>query len=287
MDSLLIVGTKSSDPLAPRLHLTAAQAHWQYIGFTVYPLFPGRTITRVPTDSEVAVIVLEGTCAVKAGTEWFTEVGARSSVFDSISPEAVYCPPQYAIEIRGLSQGECVVATAPAAHGVGGPRLIRGGDIPYEVRGEGYTQRYIRHILDEHHMAEKLLLAEVVTPPGNWSSFPPHKHDEEIPNQEAYLEEIYYYRMNPGQGHALQRVYTHDGFDVTVAPGDGDVVLVPRGYHMVASPPGFATYYLNVMAGHHRAWRYTLDPDYAHIAPKDGNIMGQVFGGGFPIGNDT
>ncbi|MCL6443114.1 MAG: 5-deoxy-glucuronate isomerase, partial [Alicyclobacillus sp.] len=163
----------------------------------------------------------------------------------------------------------------PAQRGAGGPRCIRRADIPFEHRGSGQTERFVHHILDEHHPAEKLLLVEVVTPAGNWSSFPPHKHDQDIPGRETYLEETYYYRFDPPHGQALQRVYDKQGMDEVLTPHDGDVVLVPRGYHPVASPPGFTTYYLNVMAGHQRVWKYTVDRDYQHVTPKTGDITGE------------
>src|SRR3989442_8266960 len=111
-------------------------------------------------------------------------------------------------------------------------------------------ERRIHHILMEDAAAESLLLTEVLTPAGHWSSYPPHKHDTDDPPRETALEETYYHRIRSGEGFALQRVYTRDGtLDETVAARDGDVVLVPRGYHTVSAPPGYDLYYLNVMAG--------------------------------------
>jgi 5-deoxy-glucuronate isomerase len=103
----------------------------------------------------------------------------------------------------------------------------------------------------------------VVTPAGHWSSYPPHKHDTDAMPDEALLEETYYHRLRGGAGFAFQRVYTDDGsLDEGVAVGDGDVVLVPRGYHPVAGDPRADLYYLNVMAGPVRAWRVTVAPGY-------------------------
>lgn len=278
MTPILITHHQPPVTTQPIVQITPQTAAWQYVGFAVYRLQTGDTLLLPQAACETAVIVLEGQCEVVAGATPFPQVGKRQSVFDAaIGPEAVYCPPGLSLTVHALTKSEVAVATAPAEKGIGGPRLIQSEDISYEIRGDQATRRFIRNILDENHAAEKLLLVEVVTPPSHWSSFPPHKHDAEILGTEAYLEETYYYRMNPPQGHALQRVYGGSDLNEVVAPGDGDLVLVPHGYHMVASPPGFSTYYLNVMAGPHRVWRYTLDPDYDHIAPRDGKITGQVF----------
>ena len=128
-------------------------------------------------------------------------------------------------------------------------------------------QRRIHNILMNNAPAERLLLVEVLTPGGNWSSYPPHKHDTHRPPTETYLEEIYYHRLRPGDGFALQRVYDDAReLDVTLAVSDGDVVLVPRGYHPVVAPPGCDLYYLNVMAGPERSWQFSVDPAFERLA---------------------
>jgi 5-deoxy-glucuronate isomerase len=113
----------------------------------------------------------------------------------------------------------------------------------------------------EDRPAESLLVTEVLTPAGNWSSYPPHKHDIDDPPTETYLEETYYHRMARPEGFAVQLVYTDDhSLDEAIQVRDGDVVLVPRGYHPVAAGPGYDLYYLNVMAGPRRRWLVTTDP---------------------------
>jgi 5-deoxy-glucuronate isomerase len=132
------------------------------------------------------------------------------------------------------------------------------------TRGAGSNTRYVRNILSETVAAESLLVVEVITPGGNWSSYPPHKHDRDALPDESYLEETYYHRISPKQGFAFQRVYTDDrSLDETMAVYDRDVVLVPRGYHPVGAPHGYELYYLNVMAGPKRTWRFHNDPDHA------------------------
>jgi len=129
------------------------------------------------------------------------------------------------------------------------------------VRGQGTNRRYVRNILPESEPADSLLVVEVITPGGHWSSYPPHKHDTETPGEETQLEETYYHRIDPPQGFAFQRVYTDDGaVDETMTVQDGDVVMAPRGYHPVGAPHGYDVYYLNVMAGPKRAWVFRNDP---------------------------
>jgi 5-deoxy-glucuronate isomerase len=142
--------------------------------------------------------------------------------------------------------------------------LIGSAEVRHETRGSGGELREINHILMEDAPAESLLITEVVTPAGHWSSFPPHKHDLDDPPRETYLEETYYHRLQPANGFAFQRVYTEDrSLDESIAVSDGDVVLVPRGFHPVAAGARHNLYYLNVMAGPLREWRITPDPDFA------------------------
>ena len=163
---------------------------------------------------------------------------------------------------RAVTYLELTVASAPAQHGAE-PLLIRPEDIEVEIRGRGNMEREIRPILMEDRPAERLLIVEVLTPSGHWSSYPPHKHDRDEPPHERYLEETYYHRIQPIQGFALQRIYTQDrSLDETLTFQDGDVVLVPKGYHVVSAPPGYDLYYLNVMAGPVREWRIKNDPDH-------------------------
>jgi 5-deoxy-glucuronate isomerase len=143
------------------------------------------------------------------------------------------------------------------------PRVLPAAEIVEETRGYGAQERTVRPILMAAQAADSLLVCEVITPGGNWSSYPPHKHDRDALPQESFLEETYYHRISPAQGFALQRVYSaeHD-LDETMSVRDRDTVLVPRGYHTVSAPPGYDLYYLNVMAGPTRAWAIANDPDH-------------------------
>jgi 5-deoxy-glucuronate isomerase len=141
--------------------------------------------------------------------------------------------------------------------------VLPGRELEVETRGYGAQERLVHPILMAGREAESLLVCEVLTPAGHWSSYPPHKHDRDDPPHETFLEETYYHRVSPARGFGLQRVYSHDRkLDETLAFGNRDCVLVPRGYHTVSAPPGYDVYYLNVMAGPTRAWAVANDPDH-------------------------
>jgi 5-deoxy-glucuronate isomerase len=175
----------------------------------------------------------------------------------------VYAPPGGTLAITGASEGcEVALCWAPAERGAA-PARISASDIRPFKRGSGRTERTIHNILMEDRPAESLLVTEVLTAGGNWSSYPPHKHDTDNLPTESYLEETYYHRTARPAGFAVQMVYTDDrSLNEALQVRDGDVVLVPRGYHPVVAGPGYDLYYLNVMAGPHRRWLVTTDPDH-------------------------
>ncbi len=230
--------------------VTPESAGWTYVGFSVHRL-SGR-LERVEDGREACIVLLAGSCSFMGLGE-----AARATVFDG-PPTALYVPPGTAWWVEG--EGELAVCTAPARGGLE-PRLL---DAPELVtRGSGTEERYIANILMEREPAESLLVTEVVTPAGHWSSYPPHKHDRDDPPNERALEETYYHRLRGGHGFAFQRVYTDDGeLDESIAAEDGDIVLVPRGYHPVVADPRVDLYYLNVMAGPVREWRVSVAPGY-------------------------
>ena len=190
-------------------------------------------------------------------------VGDRgeSGPFDG-PPHALYLPPGTAYRVEATSELELAACSAPAETGVEA-FVVRPEEIEVERRGSGNMEREVRPILMAERPAERLLVVEVITPNGHWSSYPPHKHDRDAAPEETYLEETYYHRVNPEQGFAVQRVYTEDrSLDETMTVSDGDTVLVPGGYHAVSAPPGYDLYYLNVMAGPLREWKFKNDPDH-------------------------
>lgn len=253
-----------SDPAADgRIQsVTPESADWGYVGFEVFRLAPGQVLTRETGDREVCLVLVSGKADVSAGTESWTGIGDRMSVFESKRPYAVYVPAGAAYTVTALTEVELGACSAPGT-GTLPPRLIGPEDVGYQARGEGTNRRHIYDILPETAPAESLLVVEVITPPGHWSSYPPHKHDTEALPDETYLEETYYHRIDPAQGFAVQRVYTDDGaLDETMAVRDRDVVMVPKGYHPVGAPHGYKLYYLNTMAGPKRLWRFRNAPDH-------------------------
>ncbi len=246
-----------------------ASAGWTYLDAAVHRLLPGARLDRDADACEKLVLVLEGRASVRAGDRDFGMVGSRASVFDGPPAPVILVEPGLAVQVVAETAALVVVAGAP-----GGPvrrtAYVPPGDILIETRGSGQTERRIHHLLPPSAEAGRLIAYEVFTPGGNWSSYPPHKHDSENPPVEAQLEELYFYRFAKPQGFAFARVYTPDrSLDESLAPGDGDVVLVPEGYHPVGAPHGYDCYYLNVMAGPNRAWHFTIDPDHAWLMDWD------------------
>ncbi len=240
-----------------------ASAGWTWTTFHVYRLEPGQQIARAADDQERLVLLLEGYASVHAGTHSFERVGSRMSVFDGPPAEVVLVEPGLDVSVVALSA--CLVGVAAAPGGrVQRTAHIRASEILVEDRGSGNTARRIHHLLPPGgDVAGRLIAFEAFTPGGNWCSYPPHKHDTENPPVEAALEELYYYRFARPAGFAFTRVYTPDRtLDETMTPMDGDLVLVPRGYHPVGAPAGYDCWFLNIMAGPNREWHFTIDPDH-------------------------
>jgi len=258
----LVVGiNERPDESGSVVKVTPESAGWEYVGFEVMRLAEGRTVERGTGGEEVCLVVLAGYCNVFAGDDEWRGIGGRDSVFEG-PPYAVYLPPGTEYAVEADSYLELAVCSAPAEKGAE-PSLVRPEDVEVEVRGSGNAQRRIHPILMDTRPAERLLVVEVLTPNGHWSSYPPHKHDRDALPEESYLEETYYHKVRLPQGFAVQKVYTEDrSLDETMTVGDDDTVLVPRGYHAVAAPPGYDLYYLNVMAGPTREWKFKNDPDH-------------------------
>ena len=239
--------------------ITPESAGWAHVGFEVVAL--DGTVTRHTGDRELCVVVVSGTVDLaSAHGEW--SIGGRPDPFSG-PPDAAYLPPGTTVELSGAA--ELGLCWAPASGGAPA-RVLPASEVDVEVRGEGVFERRIHPILMAGEAADALLVCEVLTPGGHWSSYPPHKHDRDALPGESLLEETYYHRVRPEHGFGLQRVYTDDrSLDETVAVGDRDTVLVPRGYHTVSAPPGYDLYYLNVMAGPRRVWAIANDPDHDWI----------------------
>lgn len=242
--------------------VTPESAGWSYVGFDVYRLRSGVSVERTSEGREVCAVLLSGRAHITFdGHEW-SNVGGRQNVFEGM-PDAVYAPPGGKLTVTAASDvAEVALCWAPAIRGLS-PALLPASDVQSFTRGSGRAERTIHNILMEDRPAESLLVTEVLTPAGNWSSFPPHKHDTEDLPRETCLEETYYHRTARPEGFAVQLIYTDDrSLDEAIHVRDGDVVLVPRGYHPVVAVPGYDLYYLNVMAGPKRRWLVTTDPHH-------------------------
>ncbi|GGF66809.1 5-deoxy-glucuronate isomerase [Paenibacillus albidus] len=249
------------------LSVTPETAGWKYVGFKVHQLQAGESLAALTEHNEVCLVLLSGRATVATEQVIFAGIGERMSVFDGIPPYSVYVPAGDRYEVQALTELELAVCLAPAK-GQLEARLITPSDTGTEERGSGSMSRRVVNILPEQSEAESLLVVEVHTRGGNWSSYPPHKHDQDNLPEESYLEETYYHRVNPPQGFVIQRVYNDSGtLDETLAVYDRSVVLVPEGYHPVSAPPGYDSYYLNVMAGPVRTWVFRNDPQHEWLFP--------------------
>ena len=250
--------------------ISAAAAGWRYVGFGLYRLTAGESVAEETGTNEVMLVVVEGRAhIVGAGEDWGV-VGDRMNVFERSPPHCVYIPNDQQWTIS--AETNCVVAVCSAPGKSGHPaRKIGPSEITLTERGKGTNTRYINNIAMEHEdYCDSLLVTEVFTPAGHWSSYPSHRHDEDDYPRITYLEETYYHRLKPQNGFGVQRVYTDDGsLNETMAVADGDVVLVPRGHHPCAAPYGFEMYYLNVMAGPLRKWRFVAAPEVEWILERD------------------
>jgi 5-deoxy-glucuronate isomerase len=256
--SLLVKSAPTGEAI---VRVTPESARWKHVGFEARRLTAGQsTEIALPGDREGCLVILSGTVDVSvAGHDW-NGLGGRASVFEDRSTHAIYAPPSSVFKVTAQSDAELAIASAPAS-GRLDVRLIEPASMKRSVRGTGANTRYVCDVLPESEPAESLLVVEVLTPAGHSSSYPPHKHDTDALPDESVLEETYYHRVDPPQGFAFQRVYTDArDIDESMAVGNHDVVMVPRGYHPVVMPHGYRGYYLNVMAGPRREWHFRNDP---------------------------
>ncbi|MBV9195821.1 MAG: 5-deoxy-glucuronate isomerase [Solirubrobacterales bacterium] len=249
------------------LVITPEQAGWGFSGLRILELAAGATQALETGDDEVIVLPLRGGCTVTCDGQTFALAG-RESVFTGVS-DFVYVPRDAQVEVASDTGGRLALPAARAGDRLQA-RYVPAEEVPVELRGAGQASRQVNNFCSpEAFAADRLIAVEVLTPAGNWSSYPPHKHDEEIPAVETALEEIYYFEVARG-GFGYQRCYgsgPEREIDVLAEVRSGDAVLLPHGYHGPSmAAPGYDLYYLNVMAGPgERAWRFRDDPAHAWI----------------------
>ena len=258
------------------LSITPEEEGWDYIYFQARRLSAGRSWSFQSGEHELAIVILSGKFSVASNRgEWLGI--ERESVWTGAAT-AVYLPRHTQFTITAEQDSEYAV-TWVATDEDHDPWLIQSQDVSVSVRGGDNVSRQINDLLPPGSPVHRLVLVEVYTPSGNWSSYPPHKHDVHIEDEagnliEADLEEVYFYKLDKPNGYAYQRVYTDDNspmqqagnpIDALVKAENNCAVLVPEGYHPVVSAPGYTTYYLNVLAGSAQSLANQDDPNFTWV----------------------
>ena len=243
---------------------TPESVHFDYLTFRTCDLPAQQNFTGDTAGNELCIVMLGGRCSIESSKGSWRGFGERAKVFDGL-PTALYLPIETRFSV--LAETDCQIALCYSRAEIAFPaHLITSEEVEVEIRGGGNATRQINHILKPEFHAQRLMVVEVYTPSGNWSSYPPHKHDVHDPPAEVDLEEIYYYKIDRPEGYAIQRIYTADHkLDATLIVRDGELVLVPEGYHPVVAAHGYTVYYLNALAGSARSMAASDDPDYAWV----------------------
>ena len=251
------------------VEITRRHAGWRYIDFAVRHIAPNKPWTAKTRDEECSLVLLRGCCRIEYETDRgagrvasAARLGPRRDVFGGY-PHAIYLPPRTRFRVQAEEPTELADAWAPSRHQLL-PRVIRPEDCGFEIRGGGNATRQIVDIMPPGFPADRLMVCEVFTPAGNWSSYPPHKHDTDRPPGEVKLEEIYYYRFAHPDAYGFQRLYDRRS-DRVFPVSHGDVALIRSGYHPFVTAYGYNAYYLNVLAGPRRSMAASDDPRYARF----------------------
>ena len=268
----------SADPHDQDLILTVTpqSAGWDFISFQVRRLSMGNTWSFNSRANELAIIILSGSISVNSNRGSWEGI-ERENVWTSAAT-ALYLPRTTEFTITAARDSEFAVTWVPTDEDHE-PWLIQSQHVPISIRGGDNASRQINDLLPPGSPVHRLILVEVYTPSGNWSSYPPHKHDVHIEDEggnlvEADLEEVYFYKIDKAEGYAYQRVYTDENsplqqagypIDVLVKAQNNCAVLIPEGYHPVVSAPGYTTYYLNVLAGSAQSLANQDDPLHSWV----------------------
>lgn len=251
--------------------LVARDAHLptELLDFGMLRLGEGQTYQAESDGDEVGLVILSGTCDVRIGDGRIERLGERADVFAGRASGA-YVPRGTTFEVRGGPGGVESAVCRCAASADYPVQVVRPADVVvHDVGGPGF-QRYVHDILGPQMRASALIVGETFTPEGNWSSFPPHKHDVEALPDEVRQEELYLYKIRPASGFGIQYQYSRPdsprgAMEQPLAVHDDDVTLMPFGYHPVAAPPGYDVYYLWFLSGPRRLMRPHDDPAHAWI----------------------
>ncbi len=259
------------------VEVTPEIAGWEHIFFQARTLAAGQMWQHETGENELALVLFGGTVAVSSNRGSWSEVGGRAHVFAGL-PHSLYLPRNTSFQVTATTNCEFAVAWTLALSDRK-PVLVTPADVTTEIRGGDNATRQINNMLPPGFACDKLVIVEVYTPGGSWSSYPPHKHDVHRLNAdgsvcEADLEEVYFYKFDKPDGYAFQRIYTDESsplqqsgkpIDAVVLARNNDAVLVPEGYHPVTCAPGYTAYYLNVLAGSAQSLANVDDPRYAWV----------------------
>ena len=244
------------------------QPELEYIECGMAKLGPGRGYVEELDGKELVGIVMSGRCNVSGpGFNW-EHLGGRKSVFDG-KATGFYVPPGNSFTIRGESEATVALCRAPSdIHGE--PFVVRPDEVVVNVVGRDNWQREVHSVVDDRFHCDHLVVGETFNAPGNWSSYPPHRHDKDDPPHEVEMEELYHFKVEPACGFGLIRIYTDDErIDEVHVLKDGDTVVIPEGYHPVAAAPAYKLYYLWILAGKNRTLVPRDDPQHAWIKERE------------------
>jgi 5-deoxy-glucuronate isomerase len=248
--------------------LIAAGRETAHIDLSLADLAADETL-ELAADPERAAVILSGRVDATAGDTALGIAGGRASVFEAPG-HTVYAPAGTPLTLRAVDGPAQVAVAAAPAPGADAPpaRIIGPDDQRIAEVGEGNWARTVRTILGPEHPAGRLLLGETINPPGNWSSYPPHRHDRHDPPREVNLEEVYLFRVDPPGGFGVQIRYDEEGHEEAFLVRDDDIVAIRSGFHPVVAASGYSLYYLWVMAGEGREMMPYMDP--AHVWVQNG-----------------
>ncbi|MFH1446203.1 MAG: 5-deoxy-glucuronate isomerase [Chloroflexota bacterium] len=252
------------------LHVNPESAGWEYLYFSAWKLNAGQSQTFDTKNNEYALIIFGGSCDIQSDKGTWLNIGSRVDVFHGL-PTTLYLSRNTKFTITSLTPtldigiGWCLAFKDHA------PMLISPEQVEVELRGGENASRQINKMIPPGFDCDRLVVVEVYTPSGNWSSYPPHKHDQRKVDDkgnliEADLEEVYFYKIDKPEGYAYQRIYNDDkSLDQIAIARHNHLVLSPEGYHPVVAAHGYNVYYLNILAGSDQSLASSDDPDFSWI----------------------
>ncbi len=239
------------------------------LDFNLLKLAPGESHYAESGGREILAVVLGGKATFEVNGQHFERVGGRPNVFSG-KPHSVYIPAGANFSIQAEGAAEIALPSAPSDEPGIQPYVIAPGQVATGIWGAANFKRNFHQILTSAAQPElparRLIVGETYTPSGNWSTYPPHKHQVDNLPREAYHEEMYYFKVNPGDGFGICHYYNEEGEEENFTVRDNSIHMMPRGYHTVVSAPGYTTYYLWFLAGNQRIQGAVEDPQLGWVS---------------------